>query len=250
MKSKPSKKRLDLLLVERGLAESIAKAQAMVLAGEVWIDETRADKAGASVAEDAKIAVTSRTQKYASRGGIKLEGALNDFAIHPNGLICLDLGSSTGGFTDCLLQRGALRVYAVDVNVDQMAWKLQQDQRVIRVERNARELRREDIPDPIDLVVLDVSFISTVKVLAPASAVAKTTADFLILVKPQFELPREDVGAGGIVSDPALHEKAVEKVRAAAIADGLEILAVRPSHLLGAEGNQEYFLHARKKPLG
>jgi 23S rRNA (cytidine1920-2'-O)/16S rRNA (cytidine1409-2'-O)-methyltransferase len=250
MKAKPSKKRLDQLLVERGLAESIAKAQAMILAGEVWIDETRADKAGASVAEDAKIAVTSRAQKYASRGGIKLEGALNDFAIHPSRLICLDIGSSTGGFTDCLLQRGALRVYAVDVNVDQMAWKLQQDQRVIRVQRNARELRREDIPDPIDLVVLDVSFISAAKVLAPASTMAKSAADFVILVKPQFELPRENVGTGGIVSDPALHEKAIEKVRAAAIADGLEILAVRPSHLPGAEGNQEYFLHARKKPLG
>jgi 23S rRNA (cytidine1920-2'-O)/16S rRNA (cytidine1409-2'-O)-methyltransferase len=250
MKSKPSKKRLDLLLVERGLAESAAKAQAMILAGEVWIDETRADKAGASVAEDAKISVTSRAQKYASRGGIKLEGALDDFAIRPNGLICLDIGSSTGGFTDCLLQRGAVRVYAVDVNVDQMAWKLQQDQRVIGVERNARELRREDIPDPIDLVVLDVSFISAVKVLAPASAMAKSAADFLILVKPQFELPRENVGTGGIVRDPALHEKAIEKVRAAAIADGLEILAMRPSHLPGAEGNQEYFLHARKKPLG
>ncbi len=247
MKSKPSKKRLDLLLVERGLAESAAKAQAMVLAGEVWIDEIRANKAGASVAEDANLAVTSRAQKYASRGGIKLEGALADFSIDPNGRICLDIGSSTGGFTDCLLQRGALRVYAVDVNVDQMAWKLQQDQRVIRIERNARELRTEDIPDPVDLVVLDVSFISAAKVLAPASAIATSAADFLVLVKPQFELPKVDVGTGGIVDDAALHEKAIEKVRAAALANGLEILSVRPSRLTGAEGNQEYFLHARKK---
>ena len=134
MKSKPAKKRLDLLLVERGLAESVAKAQAMILAGEIWIDETRAEKAGVPVADDVKIAVSSRAQKYASRGGIKLEGALEDFAIDPAENICLDIGSSTGGFTDCLLQRGALRVYAVDVNVDQLAWKLQQDQRVVRIE--------------------------------------------------------------------------------------------------------------------
>jgi 23S rRNA (cytidine1920-2'-O)/16S rRNA (cytidine1409-2'-O)-methyltransferase len=222
----------------------------MVLAGEVWIDEIRANKAGASVAEDANLAVTSRAQKYASRGGIKLEGALADFSIDPNGRTCLDIGSSTGGFTDCLLQRGALRVYAVDVNVDQMAWKLQQDQRVVRIERNARELRRDDIPDAIDLVVVDVSFISAAKVLTPACAAAKPGAHLLILVKPQFELPKDDVGTGGIVHDPALHEKAIEKIRTAALANDLEILAVRASRLSGAEGNQEYFLHARKKLLG
>ena len=168
----------------------------------------------------------------------------NPEVLRPRGQ---DVGSSTGGFTDCLLQRGALRVYAVDVNVDQMAWKLQQDQRVIRIERNARELRAEDIPDRVDLVVLDVSFISAAKVLAPASAIATSAADFLVLVKPQFELPKVDVGTGGIVDDAGLHEKAIEKVRAAALANDLEILSVRPSRLTGAEGNQEYFLHARKK---
>jgi 23S rRNA (cytidine1920-2'-O)/16S rRNA (cytidine1409-2'-O)-methyltransferase len=246
MKSKPSRKRLDVILVERGLAESIGKAQAMVLAGEVWIAETRAEKAGASVAEDASISVASRTQKYASRGGVKLEGALEDFAIDPAGRICLDVGSSTGGFTDCLLQRGALRVYAVDVNVDQMSWKLQQDIRVVRVKRNARELRREDIADPVDLAVVDVSFISATKMLAPVSAAAKADADILILVKPQFELPKADVGTGGIVSDLRLHDKAVQKVRAAAVASGMEIRGARPSRLPGAEGNQEYFVHARK----
>ncbi|MGA2426947.1 MAG: TlyA family RNA methyltransferase [Candidatus Acidiferrum sp.] len=249
MKSKPAKKRLDVLLVERGLAESAAKAQAIILAGEVWIDDIRADKAGASVAADARVAVTSRAQKYASRGGVKLEGALADFSIEPAGRVCLDIGSSTGGFTDCLLQKGVSRVYAVDVNVDQLAWKLRQDDRVVRIERNARELSPQDIPEPIRLVVIDVSFISAGKVLLPASIIAKPGADLLILVKPQFELPREDVGAGGIVGDPALHEKAVEKVRAAALKAGLEVLAVRPSRLPGAEGNQEYFLHARKKGL-
>ncbi len=249
MKSKPAKKRLDLLLVDRGFADSAAKAQAMILAGEVSVDNVRADKAGASIPEDARVGVTSRTHKYASRGGIKLEGALEDFGLNPAGFVCLDVGSSTGGFTDCLLQKGASRVYAVDVNVDQIAWKLHQDNRVVRIERNARELCREDIPEPVDFVVVDVSFISATKVLPPAAAIAKPGANLLVLVKPQFELPKEDVGTGGIVNDQALHVKAVEKVRAAAMAAGLEILGMRPSHLPGAEGNQEYFLHARKKPL-
>jgi 23S rRNA (cytidine1920-2'-O)/16S rRNA (cytidine1409-2'-O)-methyltransferase len=147
------------------------------------------------------------------------------------------------------LQCGASRVYAVDVNVSQLAWKLQQDPRVIRIERNARELRRTDIPESIDLATADVSFISVTKILAPAFSVAKPGADFLILVKPQFELPRQDVGPGGIVLDAALREKAIEKVRCAADAAGLECLGVRPSRLPGAEGNQEYFLHARKKTI-
>jgi 23S rRNA (cytidine1920-2'-O)/16S rRNA (cytidine1409-2'-O)-methyltransferase len=247
MKSKPpKKKRLDILLVDRGLAESPIKAQAMILAGEVFIDDTRANKAGAPVPEDARVAVTSRTQKYASRGGFKLEGALADFGIDPSGCVCLDIGSSTGGFADCLLQKGASRVYAVDVNVDQLAWKLRQDTRVIRIERNARELRRDDIPAPIDLIVIDVSFISATKMLPPAKALAKPGANLLILVKPQFELRKENVGTGGIVNDPVLHQKAIEKVHAAAVTAGLEIAGVSPSHLPGAEGNQEYFLHARK----
>jgi 23S rRNA (cytidine1920-2'-O)/16S rRNA (cytidine1409-2'-O)-methyltransferase len=247
MKAKPARKRLDVLLVERGLAESLQKARAMILAGEVWIGGTRAEKAGASVSENGRIDIASRAQKYASRGGIKLEGALADFSIDPAGRVCLDIGASTGGFSDCLLQRGALRVYAVDVNMDQLSWKLQQDSRVIRIERNARELRREDIPEPIDLAVVDVSFISVSKLLMPVTAATQPGADLLILVKPQFELPRENVGPGGIVSDTALHEKAIAGVRNAAVTAGLEILGVRPSRLPGAEGNQEYFLHTRKK---
>ena len=174
---------------------------------------------------------------------------LADFSLDAAGQVCLDVGASTGGFTDCLLQHGAARVYAVDVNVDQLAWKLRQDERVIRVERNARELRGEDIPERIDLVVVDVSFISVGKVLGPAAKAAKTGAHLLILVKPQFELPRQDVPEGGIVSDPALHEKAIAQVREAAKLAGLEALGVRPSRLAGAEGNQEYFLHARKKSM-
>ena len=249
MATKTSRKRLDVLLVERGLAESPQKALAMILAGEVQVDGQRASAAGAAISSDARIALNSRAQQYASRGGVKLAGALDDFAIDPGGRICLDIGSSTGGFTDCLLQRGAARVYAVDVNVAQLAWELQQNPRVIRVERNARELTRADIPELADLVVLDVSFISVARVLAPAVACARDGADFMILVKPQFELRREEIAEGGIVADRALHEKAIASVRAAAEKTGLLVLNVRPSKLTGAEGNQEYFLHARKNPL-
>ena len=250
MKHKAVRKRLDILLVERNLAETPQKAQAMILAGEVQVKGARADKAGMLVASDSALEVHSRQQKYASRGGIKLEGALKDFSIDPAAKVCLDVGASTGGFTDCLLQCGAARVYAVDVNMDQLAWKLRQDPRVIRITRNARELKIANVEEPIDLVVVDVSFISVRKVLAPVASLAKPGAVLLILVKPQFELPREDVGEGGIVVDEALHKRAVAQVQQAAEIAGLECLDVRPSHLTGAEGNQEYFLHARKKPLG
>jgi 23S rRNA (cytidine1920-2'-O)/16S rRNA (cytidine1409-2'-O)-methyltransferase len=246
MSAKSTPKRLDALVVERGLADSITRAQAMILAGEVSVDGARANKAGTRFPEQARIEVTSRAGKFVSRGGLKLEGALDDFAIDPTARVCLDIGSSTGGFTDCLLQRGAARVYAVDVNVDQLAWKLRQDPRVIRISRNARNLRPADIPEPIDLVAIDVSFISATKVLPSTTAPARPGADLLILVKPQFELPRQDVAPGGIVSDPALHQKAIATVREAAAQLLLEILRVSPSHLPGAEGNQEYFLHARK----
>lgn len=245
---KPVKKRLDLLLVERGLAESRQKAQAMILAGEVHVDRKRVEKAGASLPESAHIEVHSRLQKYVSRGGFKLEGALADFAIDAHGKICLDVGASTGGFTDCLLQNGAVRVYAVDVNTDQLAWKLREDKRVVQIQKNARELQRNDLPEAVDLVVADVSFISVTKVLPGAVACARENADLLILIKPQFELQREDVGKGGIVREKALHDKAIASVQAAALTCGLQLLGVSPSHLPGAEGNLEYFLHARKAP--
>jgi 23S rRNA (cytidine1920-2'-O)/16S rRNA (cytidine1409-2'-O)-methyltransferase len=246
MSGKSARKRLDVLLVERSLAESRQKAQAMILAGEIEVDGKKAEKAGEGVAESARIEVHSRLQKYVSRGGFKLEGALEDFHINARGQICLDVGSSTGGFTDCLLQNGATRVYAVDVNTDQLAWKLHEDERVIRIKKNARELTASDIKEPADLVVADVSFISVRKVLPGAVSCAKKGADFLILVKPQFELEREDVGKGGIVRDPKLHESAISRVREATESLGITVLGVVPSRLPGAEGNQEYFLHARK----
>ena len=239
-----------MLVVERGLAESREKAQAMILAGEVRVNGERSDKAGAQIPEDARIEVIGTSSKYASRGGLKLDGALEDFGIGAAGKICLDIGASTGGFTDCLLHHGARRVYAVDVTPQQMAWRLTQDPRVSQIKANARSLRPEQIPEPADLVTIDVSFIAVAKVLPAVVAAAGPHAEYLILVKPQFELDRGDVGRGGIVRDAALHERAIDRVRSAAEAAGLDVEGVRPSRVTGAEGNQEFFLHARKIPLG
>jgi 23S rRNA (cytidine1920-2'-O)/16S rRNA (cytidine1409-2'-O)-methyltransferase len=256
-KVKIEKQRLDLLLVERGLAESRQKAQAMLLAGEVRVAGQRHDKPGERVPADALIEITETHLRYAGRGGFKLEGALDDFGVDPNGKICLDVGSSTGGFTDCLLQRGAIRVYAVDVTPDQMAWKLQQDPRVTRIKRNARELTRNDLTAASSklaekylapqLVVIDLAFISVAKVLSAAVAVAALGAEFLILIKPQFELDRGDIGKGGIVRDAKLHERAIERVRTAAQAVGLQEKDMKPSKLPGAEGNLEFFLYATRQ---
>ena len=246
MPSKPkiAKKRLDLLVVERGLAESREKAQRMILAGEVRVNGARSDKAGAQIGEDSRIEISGASAKYASRGGFKLEGALQDFGIDVTGKICLDVGASTGGFTDCLLQHGANRVYAVDVTPEQMAWRLVQDSRVTQIKANARNLRADEIPEPVRVVTMDVSFISVAKVFPAVAAAAGLDAEYLILVKPQFELDRGDIGSGGIVREAALHEKAIERARQAVIAAGLQVKGVRSSHLTGTEGNQEFFLHA------
>src|SRR5215471_6256339 len=241
------KMRLDHILVSRGLAVSREKAQAMILAGEVSVDGSSVTKSGHFARDGAQIEINSRLQKYASRGGFKLEGALQDFSLDPSGRICLDLGSSNGGFTDCLLQHGAARVFAVDVNIDQLDWKLQQDARVVRIKRNARELQPADVPELASLVVADLSFISVTQVLPAAVGCAAPDSDFLILVKPQFELRREDIGRGGIVSDPALHQEAVQSVQSALSARALRSLSVKPSCLPGSEGNLEFFLHARKQ---
>jgi 23S rRNA (cytidine1920-2'-O)/16S rRNA (cytidine1409-2'-O)-methyltransferase len=247
-KPKSEKKRLDVLVVERGLAESRVKAQAMILAGEVRIDGARGDKAGMQVPADARIEIRGNSAKYASRGGLKLKGALEDFGVEVTGKVCLDIGSSTGGFTDCLLQYGARQVYAVDVTPEQMVWRLQQDKRVKQIGENARNLRPEQIAEFAGLVTVDVSFISVAKVLPAVVAAAGPSAEYLILVKPQFELGRGDIGPGGIVRDASLHERAIERVRAAAVAAGLCVDGVRASRVTGAEGNQEFFLHAWKMP--
>ena len=244
-KPKTAKKRLDILLVERGLAESRVRAQAMILAGQVRVNHQSAVKAGATVAEDAQLELAGSVLPYASRGGLKLEGALGDFGVSPLEQICLDIGASTGGFTDCLLQRGASRVYAVDVTTSQLAWKLRQNPLVVLIERNARYLKGEDVPEFAAVVVMDVSFISVCKVLPAVVPLAAPGADFVILVKPQFELERRHVGKGGIVRDPHLHAQALESVHKTATALGLRVCGHRASRVKGAEGNQEYFLHAR-----
>ncbi len=244
-KTKTEKKRLDVLLAERGLAESRQKAQGLILAGQVRVNGQKLEKAGALVAADAGIELAGDKLRYASRGGLKLEGALEEFGVSATDKVCLDVGASTGGFTDCLLQHGARRVFAVDVSIDQLSWKLQQDPRVARIARNARNLRIADLGEAVELISMDVAFISVAKVLPAVVAVAKPTAEFLILVKPQFELERADIGKGGIVRDPRLHERAIERGKAAAAQAGLRVEGVRPSRLPGAEGNLEFFLHAR-----
>jgi len=246
MPPKTAKTRLDVLLVERGLAPSRERAQAMLLAGNVRVNGKPMDKPGTRLAADALIELAGDNLRYSSRGGLKLEGALEDFGVTAQDKTCLDVGSSTGGFTDCLLQHGARRVYAVDVTINQLDWKLQKDARVVTIERNARYLKAEDVGELADLVTMDVSFISVTKVLPAIAPLAKAGGYFLILVKPQFELERQQVGKGGIVRDAALQEKAVANVTAAAAALGLEIVGVRPSHITGTEGNQEFFLHARR----
>lgn len=246
-KKQLSKKRLDVLLCERGLAESRHKAQAMILAGEVLADNQKIIKAGAMVAPDALIKIIGDRSRYASRGGLKLQGALEDFQVRVTGRVCLDVGSSTGGFTDCLLQNGASRVYALDVTTSQLDWKLQNDPRVTVIEKNARDLNRRDVPEAVQFVSIDVSFISLEKILPAVIPTAADDAEFLILIKPQFELERAEVGKGGIVREPRLHEKAVERVKLAALAEKLVILGVQPSRVTGAEGNQEFFLHGRRK---
>jgi 23S rRNA (cytidine1920-2'-O)/16S rRNA (cytidine1409-2'-O)-methyltransferase len=245
--SKSGKARLDVLIVQRGLAPSRERAQALLLAGQVRVNGARAEKPGTQIPTDARIELSGETLRYASRGGLKLGGALEDFGVSPESKVCLDVGSSTGGFTDCLLQRGARKVYAVDVTVDQLDWKLRQDERVATIEKNARYLQPQDVGEPVELVTMDVSFISVTKVLPAIVAIANAGADFLILIKPQFELEKRAIGKGGIVRDSGLHQQAIERVTAAAAECGLAIAGVKPSRLPGAEGNQEFFLHARHR---
>jgi len=243
--SKRKRIRVDAALVEHKLAETPQRAQALIMAGKVLVDQQRITKSGEMVAADAQIEITGADFKYASRAGLKLEGALEDFGVDARGSVCLDVGASNGGFTDCLLQGGARRVYAADVNTAQLDWKLQHDARVIPIKKNARFLSPADIAEKAEVVTMDVSFISVTKLIGAAVAMAKRGAVFLILVKPQFELPKTMVGKGGIVRDAALHERAISSVHAAAEKAGLEVLGVRPSRVTGKEGNQEYFLHAR-----
>jgi 23S rRNA (cytidine1920-2'-O)/16S rRNA (cytidine1409-2'-O)-methyltransferase len=239
------KQRLDLALVERQLVQSREKAQALILAGKVTVDGQRADKPGRPVAPDSRIEVAEQL-KYVSRGGLKLEAALDGFGIAVENKLCMDVGTSTGGFTDCLLQRGAARVHAVDTGAGQIAWKLRTDARVVLHENtNARHLAFDQIGEAVDLVACDVSFISVTLLLPALAPILKPAGDWIILVKPQFEVGRDLVGAGGIVRDPAAQAAACRRVLNAIREQGFAG-AIIDSPILGAEGNREFLLHARR----
>ncbi len=239
--------RIDQLLVERGLAESRQKAQALVLAGQVLVDEQKIDKPGRKVPEQCEIRLIGQAPQFVSRAGFKLDAALENFGVEVAGKTCLDVGASTGGFTDCLLQRGAAKVYAVDVGVNQLHWKIRQDPRVeVREKVNARYLSRVEVPEPIDFACCDVSFISAALVLPAVAPLLAPRAEMVVLAKPQFEAGRGEVGKGGIVRDPAVHQAAVDKVREALGALGCDPIEEMESPILGAEGNKEFLLHGSR----
>jgi 23S rRNA (cytidine1920-2'-O)/16S rRNA (cytidine1409-2'-O)-methyltransferase len=236
------KQRIDQILVDRGLVESRQKAQAMILAGEVVVNGQRALKPGQAVPSDAVIEMAEK-QRYVSRGALKLEGALDHFHIDPAGKVCIDIGASTGGFTDLLLQRGAARVYTIDVGTNQLDWKLRNDPRVIvREQVNARHLTPEDFPERFDLAIFDVSFISVTMIVPAVAPLLKPDGEMIILVKPQFEVGKGEVGKGGIVRDPALHQAACRRVQVAVEQLGFRTEMI-DSPILGAEGNREFLLH-------
>jgi 23S rRNA (cytidine1920-2'-O)/16S rRNA (cytidine1409-2'-O)-methyltransferase len=235
------KQRLDHLLVARGLCESREKGKRLILAGDVLVNDEPVTKAGHLVPEDVEIRIKAQP-KYVSRGGFKMEGALEHFAIDVTGMTCLDVGASTGGFTDCLLQRGAAKVYAFDVGTNQLVWKLRNDPRVVSREHyNVRHLNKEDVPDTVDIIVADVSFISLSLVLPPAFQTLKPGGQAVVLIKPQFELSKEEIGRGGIVREKALHEKACKKIEDLTRSQpGWEWRGLMESPIQGTDGNREF----------
>ncbi len=245
------KERLDVLLVKRGLAVSREKAKAVIMAGSVYVDNQKEDKAGTMFADTVQIEVRGNTLKYVSRGGLKLEKAMTHFGLSLEGCICMDVGSSTGGFTDCMLQNGAVKVYAIDVGHGQLDWKLRNDPRVVCMEKtNIRYVTPEDIDEKADFSSIDVSFISLTKVLPPVYELLKDQGQVVCLIKPQFEAGREKVGKKGVVRDPAVHREVIEKVTDFASKTGFALLNLEYSPIKGPEGNIEYLLHLQKKQEG
>ena len=243
------KQRLDMLLVEKQLAESRTKAQAIIMSGEVYVNGQKADKPGMSYETDANIEVRGHTCPYVSRGGLKLEKALRDFQVDPTGYVCSDSGASTGGFTDCLLQKGAKKVFAIDVGYGQLAWKIRQDPRVVCMERtNIRYVTPEDLGEPLDLSVVDVSFISLKIVLPAIQKLLKPTGQVLCLIKPQFEAGKEKVGKKGVVRDPMVHLEVLEGFVDLARQMGLTIRNLTFSPVKGPEGNIEFLGHLTMEP--
>lgn len=237
------KKRIDKLIVENKLAETIAKAQALVMSGVVLVDEVRVEKSSSEFSTDAKIRIKGKSDeiRYVGRGGLKLEKALIDFHIHPIEYVCLDVGSSTGGFTDCLLQHGAKKVYAIDVGTNQIVWKLRSDPRVIvRENVNARNMNPEDFMEKFDLIVMDVSFISVIKIFPALLPLLQETGKIITLIKPQFEADKAEVSKGGIIKHSETHERVISKVNTAAKNLGLHAVKTIESPILGASGNKEF----------
>lgn len=246
MKKSP-KIRLDRLLVDRGLVESREKGQALIFAGQVLVNGQKQDKAGVLVPGDAEIRILGEQMPYVSRGGLKLEAAVRELVIDVSGKTALDVGASTGGFTDCLLQHGAKKVYAVDVGYGQMAWKLRQDPRVVLIERtNIREMDPSLVPERIDIVTIDVSFISLEKVVPSVMQFLGPKAEIVALIKPQFEVGREQVGKGGIVRDDAAREASKEKIVHFVQEQGFEVKGVIPSPITGQDGNMEFLIYAMR----
>ena len=242
-----AKERLDKILVERGLVASRERARALILAGQVLVAETVVDKAGTQIFTEAEIRLKTDDIPYVSRGGLKLEKALDEFPVQVDGVIAIDVGASTGGFTDCLLQRGATKVYAVDVGYGQLDWKLRSDERVTNLERtNIRHLDTETLNEKPSLAVIDASFISLEKVLPPTLQLLTADAQVVALIKPQFEVGRGEVGKGGVVRDQAKHDQVVERISAFVIASGCEIIGVAESPLLGPKGNREFLIAFRR----
>jgi 23S rRNA (cytidine1920-2'-O)/16S rRNA (cytidine1409-2'-O)-methyltransferase len=243
------KTRLDITLVERGLAASRERARALIMAGRVSVDGQVVSKAGATVGEGASLEIATPDHPYVSRGGVKLAHALDDFGVDPSGKRALDVGASTGGFTDVLLQRGAVNVIALDVGHGQLHWRLRNDPRVdVHEGVNARALAPKDVPHPVDIVTIDVSFISLALILPALPPFLASGADVVALAKPQFEAGRDQVGKHGLVTDPAVHDAVLMRVTAEAQAAGFNRVAMTPSAITGATGNQEFFLHLRLLP--
>ena len=243
------KERLDVLLVKRNLAESREKAKALIMSGIVYVNGQKEDKAGTTFEETAPIEVRGSTLKYVSRGGLKLEKAMDRFGVRLDGKICMDVGASTGGFTDCMLQNGAVKVYSVDVGHGQLAWKLRNDERVVCMEKtNIRYVTPEDIADPIGFASIDVSFISLTKVLGPVKALLEENGQIVCRIKPQFEAGREKVGKKGVVREPAVHLEVIDMVIDYALSIGFEALNLEFSPIKGPEGNIEYLLYLQKHP--
>lgn len=242
-----SKQRLDMALVERGLAETRQKAQAIIMSGVVFVNGQKADKAGFAVAEDASIEVRGNALPYVSRGGLKLEKAMREFGLKLEGCVCADIGASTGGFTDCMLQNGAAKVYAVDVGYGQLDWKLRSDPRVVCLERtNARYLTHEQVPDELDFASIDVSFISLRLILPAVNGLLKDSGHVACLVKPQFEAGREKVGKKGVVRDPNVHREVLEHFLTHTKENDFTVLALTYSPIRGPEGNIEYLGYLQK----